>query len=93
MAQSVLFAVDYNQAPFCIVRAGDFRQAVKVASSFLAMPVAGSDEWRGPTPDEVAKLRARRPIDKERYAIAVMQTQFSAGGEVELSAIPLGRTA
>ncbi|WP_152426753.1 hypothetical protein [Paramagnetospirillum caucaseum] len=93
MAQSVLFAVDYNQSPFCIVRAGDFRDAIKVASGFLAMPVAGQDEWRSPTPDEVAKLRARRPSDRERYAFAVMQTQFSAGGEVELSAVPLGRLA
>ncbi|WP_041039077.1 MULTISPECIES: hypothetical protein [Paramagnetospirillum] len=91
MAVRVLFAVDYNHKPFCMVRAGDFRSAVKNASGFLAMPLNGQAGYRDPTPDEVAKLTARRPTDGERYAFAVMQTQFGAGGEVELAAVPLGR--
>ena len=91
MAGSVLFAVDYRQLPFCIVRAGDFRQATAIAEGFLAMPLKGQDGFRNPTADEVAKLRARRPTDKERYAFAVMQTQFSGGGELELAAVPLSR--
>ena len=49
MAVRVLFAVDYNHKPFCMVRAGDFRSAVKNASGFLAMPLNGQAGYRDPT--------------------------------------------
>jgi hypothetical protein len=90
MTSRVLFAVDYEQKPFCIVRAEDFRHAITLAAGLMVMPVEGTDEWRPAAPNEVAKLRARRPTDRERYAFAVENAKFGAGGEVELAAVPLG---
>lgn len=89
MFRGVLFAVDYELKPFCIVRAADFRNAISITAGFLAMPVDGQNEWRSPSPDEIAKLRARRPTDRERYAFAVENAKFGSGSNVELAAVPL----
>ena len=85
----VLFAVDFEQKPFCIVRAWDFQQAIQIAAGFLTVRKKGEEEWLPPSLEHIAKLRARRPMEEERYVFALEASKFGEGSEVELAAMPL----